>query len=187
MGVLSDGKTQLNLLFESEDEAFESKVASHPIQNGQPVTDHTQIESQIWSMSGWIFGDNQQQVDVKFGRLISWQQEGTLLTWNGAIHHDNMIIQSMNKTYDDGGKKNAVKISITLQWVSIVSTSFVAATNTGFQQSSPPANPGVWITVRGGNTYWGWWQQYGTPIQTLRNWNHWPDRFIPIGARARVK
>jgi LysM repeat protein len=187
MGVLSDGKTQIQISFESEDEAFDNQVASHPVQNGQPMTDHVQQQSQIWQMDGKIYGTNQQEIDNKFGTLIGWSQNGVLLSYNGAVHIGSIVIQAMNKTYDEGGFKNAVKLSMTLQEVRVVSTSFVAVTNTGFKQSSPPANPGVWVTVVGGNTYWGWWRQYGTAIQTLRDWNHWPDRFIPIGARARVR
>ncbi|MFP7481249.1 LysM peptidoglycan-binding domain-containing protein [Weissella paramesenteroides] len=65
-------------------------------------------------------------------------------------------------------------------------TSLQVAQASGKKQAKAPSS-GVYVTVRPGNTYWGWWVKYGTPIQTLRNWNHWPDRRIPIGARARVK
>lgn len=187
MGVLSDGKTKLDLFIENEQETITNKVAQYPVQRGQPIIDHTQRENKSWQFEGKIFGNNQHDIDTKFSKLLDWQYQGTLLTYNGAIHHSNLIIQELSKTYDDGGFRNAIKINITLQNISIVSSSFVKATHVGAKAPTKPAVPGVWVTVRAGNTYWGWWMQYGTAIQTLRNWNHWPDRNIPIGARARVK
>ena len=99
-----------------------------------------------------------------------------------------MILTNITKTYDEGGFKNAIKVVLEFKEAHIVSTSFVKVQHVGpVKPTPPPSPPQIWVTVRPGNTYWGWWRQYGTPIQTLRNWNHWPDRFIPVGARARVK
>ena len=118
---------------------------------------------------------------------MSWQHDGALLVYTGAIRRSSMLITNLHRTEDDGGFVNAIKFSMELTHVEIVKSSFVKAVNVGPKKPSPPANPGVWVTVRPGNTYWGWMMQYGTSIQQLRNWNHWPDRRIPIGVRARVK
>lgn len=187
MGILSDGKTKLEFSAESEEETIKNNVAQHPVQRGQPIADHTQRESKDWQFSGKLYAANQHEIDVKYQKLLDWQYNGTLLTYNGAIHHNNIIIEELNKTYEDGGFKNALKITLSLKNVNLVSTSFVKATHVGPKTPSKPASPGVYVTVRGGDTYWGWWVKYGTAIQTLRNWNHWPDRRIPIGVRARVK
>lgn len=187
MGVFSDGKTKVTISVSSENETVKNNVAQYPIQRGQPIIDHTQRESKDWQFDGKIIAANHNQIDAIYSKLLDWQYNGTLLTYNGAIHHDSIIIEELNKTYDDGGFTNAIKVSLTLKNVVLVNTSFVKATHVGPKTPSKPATPGVWVTVRAGNTYWGWWQAYGTAIQTLRDWNHWPDRRIPIGARARVK
>lgn len=187
MGVLSDGKTKLDAFVTTEEETISNKVAQYPVQRGNPLIDHTQRESKSWNFEGKIFGANRAEIDAKWNTLLTWQQNGALLTYTGAIYHTDILIQDLTKTYDDGGFTNAVKFNGTLQYVSMVSSSFVKATNTGFTKPTPPATPGVWITVKAGNTYWGWWQKYGTSINQLRAWNKWPDRRIPIGARARVK
>lgn len=187
MGVLSSGNTKLNLFIKNETETIKNKIAQYPVQRGQPLVDHTQRESKAWTFEGLLFGRNQSDIDAKFNQLLTWQQQGTLLTYNGAIHHGDLLITDLEKVYDEGGYRNAIKISISLLHVRVVSSSFVKAVHVGPKAPTKPVPPGVWVTVRAGNTYWGWWMQYGTPIQTLRNWNHWPDRQIPIGVRARVK
>lgn len=186
MGVLTDGKTKLNLTIDSEQESVKNTVAQHPVQRGDPMVDHTQRESKEWDFEGKIISSNQQAIDVIYSKLLDWQFNGTLLTYTGAIRSGNLIITDLNKTYDDGGFKDAVKISVSLLAVSTPTSSFVKAVHVGAVKPSGSSS-GVYVTVRAGNTYWGWWQQYGTAIQTLRNWNKWPDRRIPIGARARVK
>ncbi|KRK40793.1 LysM peptidoglycan-binding domain-containing protein [Loigolactobacillus bifermentans] len=186
MGVLSDGKTKLELFVESEHEMIDNIIAQHPVQRGQPMIDHTQRESKTWDFEGKIMAGNQHLVDNKFTQLLTWQEQGVILSYNGAIHHPNLIISHLEKTYDEGGYSNAVKFSISLTNIRIANTSFVKAKHVGAKAPTKPKSPGKYVTVVAGNTYWGWWQKYGTPIQTLRNWNKWPDRRIPIGVKARV-
>lgn len=185
MAVLKKDKVGITLFVESEEEEITNKVAQYPVQSGNNITDHTQRESLTWSFEGKIFGKNMAEVDRKYGQLVSWQHDGALLVYTGAIRRSSMLITNLHRTQDEGGFSNAVKFDMELTHVEIAKSSFVKAVNVGPKKPATP--PGVWVTVRPGNTYWGWMMQYGTPIQTLRNWNHWPDRRIPIGVRARVK
>jgi LysM repeat protein len=185
MGTLKAGKKKVEIFAESENENISNKVAQYPVQNGQPVVDHTQRESKTWEFTGKIFGKNQSDIDKKYQQLISWQYHGDLLTYRGAIKHSNIIIETLEKTYEDGGMKNALTVTINLRHVRKVKSSF--------KKKQKPATPpkkkkkGTYVTVKAGNTYWGWMMKYGTSINQLRKWNKWPDRRIPIGARARVK
>lgn len=185
MGTFKSGKTKIQVSIENETETIKNLVSQYPVQRGTPVADHTQRESKTWSFDGKLYGKNQHDIDVKFSKLLDWQFKGTILSYNGAIRHKNIIIEEMTKTYDDCGFKNAIKINFTLRNIRIVKTSFVKKKHVG--PKPPKKTKGVYVTVRPGDTYWGWWVKYGTSIQTLRNWNHWPDRVIPIGRRARVK
>lgn len=187
MGVLKAGKVSIKISAETEDEDLALKVSQYPVQSGNAITDHVQQESETWSLEGKIYGKNTADVDKKYQQLLNWSNSGTLLRYDGAIHHGNMMITSLHKTYDSGGFTNAIKFNMELQYVAVVKTSFTKAKHVGPKKPKPAKSKGTYVTVRAGNTYWGWWVKYGTPIQTLRNWNHWPDRRIPIGARARVK
>ncbi len=187
MAKLTDSKGKTVVLsVETENEQVENTVSTHPIENGSPITDHSQMESKTFEFSGKIIGKSQAEVDDKYMQLLNWSQGSTLLQFRGAIRHNGMLISHLEKTYDDGGFQNAVKFNISLTAVYTVNVYWAKAKNSGKKQAKAPSS-GVYVTVRPGNTYWGWWVKYGTPIQTLRNWNHWPDRRIPIGARARVK
>ena len=187
MATLKKGNVGVEIFSESEEEEITNKVAQYPVQSGNNITDHTQRESLTWTFEGKIFGKNKAEIDRKYGQLVNWQHDGSLLTYTGAIRRSSMLITNLHRTEDEGGFANAIKFSMELTHVEVVKSSFVKAVNVGPKKPSPPANPGVWVTVRPGNTYWGWMIQYGTSIQQLRNWNHWPDRRIPIGVRARVK
>ena len=187
MATLKKGNVGVEIFSESEEEEITNKVAQYPVQSGNNITDHTQRESLTWTFEGKIFGKNKAEIDRKYGQLVNWQHDGSLLTYTGAIRRSSMLITNLHRTEDEGGFANAIKFSMELTHVEVVKSSFVKAVNVGPKKPSPTANPGVWVTVRPGNTYWGWMMQYGTSIQQLRNWNHWPDRRIPIGVRARVK
>lgn len=187
MAVLTDGKHKITVSFETEEEAIKNQVAQHPVQRGQPIVDHTQRESKSWQMSGKLYGKNLHEVDTQYKQLLDWQYNGTLLTIKSAIRDSNTIIESLNKNYDDGGFTNAVRITIGFTKVAIVTSSFTKAKHTGNKTPTKPKVTGTWVTVKAGNTYWGWMMKYGTSISQLRKWNKWPDRRIPIGARARVK
>lgn len=191
MGVLSDGKKKLKLFIKTEEETATQNVAKYPVQRGQPIIDHTQADSKTWNFEGWIQGKDQKTIDATYQQLLSWQFYGNLLTWNGAVHHPNMIISELHKSYDNGGMKNALAITISLTWVNLVKSSKSTA-----KKSQGPKSPvkkksapkkGTYMTVRAGNTYWAWSQKYGVSVAQLRKWNKWPDRKIPVGAKVRVK
>lgn len=117
---------------------------------------------------------------------MTWNERGTLVRFQGMIYKGGLMISDLKKSYS--GATNAIDVELTLTEVRTVSTSYTGTRHVG--PVAPKATRkarAVYVTVRPGNTYWGWWRQYGTPIQTLRNWNHWPDRHIPVGAKARVK
>ncbi len=185
MGKLTDGKKTIEIFAESEKESITNKVAQYSIPSGDAIIDHTQRESIEWEMAGLIFGKDHNDINNKWLQLITWQFAGNVLFWHGAIYKGDLILENITKDYDEGGFKNAIKVSIKFKEAKTVQSSFVRVQHVG--PITPPSPPGLWVTVVAGNTYWGWWKQYGTPIQTLRNWNKWPDRRIPIGARARVK
>lgn len=185
MAQLTDGAKTIDITAESEEEVITNKVAQYSIQSGDAIIDHTQRETIEWTMTGLIYGRDHNEINNKWLQLITWQYAGTVLFWKGAIYKGSLILENITKTYDEGGFKNAIKVSIKFKEAKTVESSFVKVQHVG--PITPPSPSGLWVTVVRGNTYWGWWRQYGTPIQTLRDWNKWPDRRIPIGARARVK
>lgn len=169
----------------TEEETVTPSITQHPVENGSPLSDHTQRTSKGISIQGFLFG-NSSSNDYK--KLMSWQDGGVLLTYRGRIYHGSLLLNGLTKQY--GNYSNGFAINFQLLVIQKATTSWKKKVqNKGKQQIKQPAKKpaAVYVTVKPGNTYWGWWKRYGTPIQTLRNWNKWPDRFIPIGKRARVK
>jgi LysM repeat protein len=187
MARLSDSNGHsVNVFSLSEHEEINIDVSTHPVEDGSPITDHSQMQSKNFTFSGWITGNDQSDIDAKYQQLLDWSTGGTIVSYHGAIRqYQKLLISNLSKDYDDGGYQNAIKFSIELTRVRTVKVTWNKNVNAGKKQATPPA--GVYVTVVAGNTYWGWWVQYGTSIDQLRAWNGWPDRFIPIGARARVK
>ncbi len=181
-----NGKT-ISITVLSEKEQLDNNVSTHPVENGSPITDHAQMESKTFTFDGLLIGKNQSDVDSLYAQLLAWFHSHELLQFRGAIRHNDMIISHLEKTYEEGGYRNAVGFNIELTAVYKVTLDWVKATNSGKKQATPPVAPGVYVTVVAGDTYWGWWVKYGTSIDQLRAWNKWNDYLIPIGARARVK
>lgn len=188
MAKLTDGKKTVVVVALSENEELNANVADHPIETGVPITDHSQLQSKTLSLSGWLKGDNQSKIDGYYSTLQSWITSGTRVSWQGAARNKNFVMTRLSKTYDDGGFKNAIKIELDLKVVWTAKSSFTKNTYSGKKQVvTPPKPAAVYYTVQPGATYWWMSQKWGTSIPQLRSWNKWPDRFIPIGVRARVK
>ncbi|MGV0167214.1 phage baseplate protein [Furfurilactobacillus sp. WILCCON 0119] len=180
----AEGKTIEVFPQDEGKEEVAMNVAQYPVENGAPMANHVQEDHKQLDFSGLVVGDNLTEADAKYIQLMYWAQAGTLVDIHGVWTVYNCLISNVTKTRKDG-QQNALGFSISLIEVRLPKSSWTKRQNLGVQPAAQ--GPGTYVTVQPGNTYWGWWCQYGTAIQTLRDWNHWPDRIIPIGARARVK
>lgn len=184
MATLTNGKVSVKIFSVTEGENVEANVTQYPIESGSPLSDHSQRASKGISIEGFLFGSS---ATNDYKTLLGWQDSGAELTYKGRIYHTKLLLGSLSKSY--GPYKNGFSISFQLIAIQKATTPWKKKTTKGKTQVKPPAKKpaAVYVTVKPGNTYWGWWKQYGTSIATLRSWNKWPDRFIPIGKRARVK
>lgn len=183
MAVLTDGKKSITIISITESENIDANVTQYPVENGSPLSDHSQRTGKGISISGMILDPG---ASDKYKTLIAWQDKGVMLTYKGAIYHGSLLLSGLSKSHEK--YKNGFAVTISLTVIQKATTSWKKkVVKKGKQQVTGKKTAAVYVTVKPGNTYWGWWQKYGTPIQTLRNWNKWPDRFIPIGKRARVK
>jgi len=166
-----------------EDETVNVNITSNPVESGAPITDHVQQQNRTLRISGYLLGN---LAESRFRQLERISRSGTITSYRGRIQLSDVLISSISRGYQD--IRNGMEINITLTTVRRARTSWVRrTTSTGKQQPTPSRTTTKHVTVRAGNTYWGWSQKYGSTIAQLRSWNGWPDRFIPIGARARVR
>ena len=185
MGYFFNDSHKIHFHSVTEEENVSAKVAQYSIQNGNNVADHAFRDAKTLEFDGYLFGNDLSDCDRQYQQFLNWQRSGSLLHYYGATYNNNLLITNLEKNYTDGGFRNAIKVKINVTRVDITKTFFY---KTPYKPvSPPPKDNAVYVTVKWGNTYWGWWKQYGTPINTLRAWNKYPDRRIPCGVRVRVK
>lgn len=214
-GVLKHKNKKIVVHATSESEDSTNTVSSYPIQGGNAMVDHTQRDKRTWEISGKLIAtatkakykkvgkhkklvrkgkSAQAKLRKTYAQLVTWQTHGYLLRYDGAIHESNVIITELTKTFDEGGMKNAVKFSMTLQKVYVPgkkgSKKHHKRKHKGVKKAhrkKSKSSSKRYVTVKPGNTYSYFSLKYGSSISQLRKWNKWPDRRIPIGKRCRVK
>lgn len=172
-----------------ETEATTTEVAQYPIEDGSNISDHVKTGQVTYPITGKIF-DPEPLIGLDkhnfYNKLKKWQDKGTPVLWGGVMYVGRGLIT--NLTYTEGQYKNCIDVSFTLIPLKTAYLHWRKKESGGKKQPQQPSKQNeTYVTVKAGNTYWGWWRKYGTPIDKLREWNKWPDRQIPIGARARVK
>ncbi|WP_026678218.1 LysM peptidoglycan-binding domain-containing protein [Fictibacillus gelatini] len=186
---------KINLLITDESIGNSVDATSYPVEKGEPFTDHVQQNAQTISLNGYILGSDYR---TRLQYLRDSMRKGEILSYTGRTIAQNVIILSIddNRTAETA---NGSAVSIKLQFVRLVKTPWKKAPKKQKPQRKPKSNSGkkkptpkkktsaVYHKTRSGDTYWGLSKKYGTPISTLRKYNKYPDRRIPIGVKLRVK
>lgn len=183
--VIGSDKDEVEIYGDQENQQIEMDIAQYPVEEGGNLVDNARFNSNEINISGYVSGKDLAEANKNATKIYDWQKDVQIIHVRNGVTDWSYLVRSFNKRFEDG-RQNAVYIDVTIVKIRKPVGSFAGMKNSGKKQASAaPAQ--TWVTVVGGNTYWGWSMRYGTSIQQLRNWNHWPDRFIPIGARARVK
>lgn len=174
----------------TETESNTVTTTSYPVEKGFAITDSIQLQPQTFSISGRIVRKTQKEADAVKTSIKNLQKKGKLVKYIGRINASDVLITSFSPSYD-GSIANGFNMSLELQQIRIAKTPYVkkkTKKKVSGKKSVKKKNSGpVYHKVKKGDTYWGCWKKYGTPIATLRKWNKYPDRRIPIGVKLRVK
>ena len=143
---------------ENEDIVNAVESSSHPVESGEPITDHVQKQPVELSISGKIVNHGSVKAADIVSKIEGLQESGSLITYVGRNTLSNMLIQSFSKTYvhtNWGG----CDFSMTLKEVRTAKTAYVATTkagvtNTGTQQVKKSTQTKVYHTVKKGDTIW---------------------------------
>lgn len=188
----------VRLFIEKESGKHKVEATEYPVEKGEPYTDHVAKRPSEFTITGYILSDNWQ---TSLNKLLNIMNTGKIVKYVGKTAAYNVIILDISEDHDQN-VKNGMAISITLRKIRITKTSWVKAppkqkparklvTTSGKKKPvskiQKPANQPKYHVIKKGDTYWGLSRKYGTSITQLRAWNKWPDRAIPIGAKARVK
>ncbi|MFC2948530.1 LysM peptidoglycan-binding domain-containing protein [Virgibacillus sediminis] len=173
----------------SEDYDHGGKVTSHKTESGIDLTDHTESDPQVVSLSGILTRPTQERVQTLINKLLDWKENGTKLQYEGRQIVPNVLIESLSYNADKN-IANGFNFSMTLKKVRFGETSYTPqtkpVTNSGQKQTKNKNEEAVYHVVKRGDTYWGQARKYGTTVKQLEEWNPWPARGIPIGVKMRV-
>lgn len=172
------------IIADQENQQTEMDIAQYPVEEGSNLVDNAKFASNEINITGVVVGKDLNEANAKATKIYDWQKTAQLIHVSPGIIDWSYLVKSYNKKFEDS-TANSVTIDVTIIKVRKPVGSFNGMKNSGVKQPSAPA--ATYVTVVSGDTYWGWSMRYGTSIQQLRDWNHWADRFIPIGVRARVK
>lgn len=166
-------------------------VTSYPTEKGLPITDSVQRQPKTFTITGKILGKTDVEAMNIYNALEKLQNAGTVVTYVGRTTAKNVVITSMQPTFDST-IGNGMGITIELQEIRIANSPYVVnkttTTTAGKKQVvSQKASTPVYHVVKKGDTYWALSKKYGTSISQLRAWNKYPDRKIPVGVKLRVK
>lgn len=123
------------------------KTTDHPLETGEAVTDHVQLDPLTIGITGIIVGSD---ASVRMKRLEEYQKKGTLLTYVNRISAVGVIILNFDSTHGkDVG--NGFTFSMTLKRMKVsqatpikemslpVRTQVKEVTNKGVQQTQTAA------------------------------------------------
>lgn len=144
----------------SEDVSTSIESSSHPVEKGEPITDHVQKQPIELSISGKIVNQGKVKAADIVKKIEGLQKSGSLITYVGRNTISNLLIQDFQKSYVNtnwGG----CDFSMTLKEVRIAKTAYVAkttnkkATNTGTQQvKKSTTQKKVYHKVKKGDCVW---------------------------------
>lgn len=165
-------------------------VTSYPVEKGFPITDSVERKPKTLSVSGYILGKRAKDADTIAAAIEKLQNKGKLVSYVGRMKVSDVIITKFDRDYS-ADIANGFSCSFDLQEIRIAKTPYVKKKTkkkvSGKKTVKKKKSTKVYHKVKPGDTYWGMWKKYGTPINTLRKWNKYPDRRIPIGVKLRVK
>lgn len=171
----------------AEDRTISNSVSAYPVEKGYPVGANAKQDSNEFVIDGQIICKTAGQANAIFKKLETWANRGDLVKFQGAQKLSNLVIAELTRHHQEF-KLNTIEFTMTVQKISIAKP-YKRTKKKGKKQkkAGKKKKTGTFVTVKAGNTYWGWMTKYGTSLKQLRAWNKWPDRKIPIGKRARVK
>lgn len=190
----------------TESETSTSDMTTNSIAPGQYINHFVQNQPTQRQIDGKLGGSATSKVSglkKQYNMLRRWGRNGTEV----ELHHgqrgsNSAVLTSTGLTFD-APRDNALPVSVSLEDVKWATSEVKKSSKkkttvkqaAGSGQKSPTkgtrkaAKPksGKYITIKKGDTYWGYHNSFGTSIAKLRSWNGFPDKKLPIGKKVRVK
>lgn len=187
----------VEIFTEDEDEGHSVDATSHPVEKGEPFTDHIKKKPSEFSISGLILSDDWESDKDK---LISMMNNGEIVKYVGKMTAFSVVILDVRLKHN-WEVSNGASLTISLRRVRITTTPWQKSPPKAKTDQKPPTSGGakkpipakpnppkeIYHVTKKNDTYWGLSGKYGSSISQLRSWNSYEDTKIPIGIKLRVK
>ncbi|WP_461243679.1 LysM peptidoglycan-binding domain-containing protein [Secundilactobacillus muriivasis] len=190
----------------SESETTTTDITTNALSPGQYVNHYTQTTPPQRQFDGKLGGSSISEVaglKKQLDMLKRWAANGTEVEQHHGQRSTNSATITSVAANFDAPRDNAVPISLALQdvkWASSDVKKSSGSTTTkkkpndtgeksttkGDRKTTKP-KAGSYLTIKKGDTYWGYHLKFGTSIAKLRSWNGFPDTKLPVGKKIRVK
>jgi len=189
---------------ETETASGSTEITTSAIFTGQYINHYTQSQPVTHTIDGKLGGSSNSEISglkKQLETLMRWCRDGIEVELHSQQGTNSGVITSVSPNYDEP-LENAIKLSVTVQEINWANTK-PKKTTKGKTSKSPKnktdkptksgsrktvkPKAGKYITIKSGDTYWGYHNKYGTSISKLRSWNGFSDTKLPIGKKCRVK
>lgn len=190
----------------SESETTTTDITTNALSPGQYINHYTQNQPTQRQFEGKLGGTSTSKISglkKQFDMLKRWATNGTEVEQHHGQRSTNSAVLTSVAANFDVPRDNAVPVSIALQDVKWASSEVKKSskakktkkkpnntgeksTTKGDRKTTKP-KAGSYVTIKKGDTYWGYHLKFGTPVAKLRSWNGFPYTKLPVGKKIRVK
>lgn len=177
---------------ETESEDTSSNVSTYQIDKGAPVSNYARVASKTVSLAGIITGENRADAEAKFYKLRVWHSRHYELTYKGNIYYKHLLISDIQKSHKDKIDNLDVVITFTFAYQAEITTKNGKSSKKKSSKSKKTVSHSrtksyTSITIKPGDTLWGYSQKYGKSVAWLQKVNHIKGTTIYAGKKIRVK
>lgn len=173
----------------TESESNTSNITSWAVDKGAPRSSYARFASKTISINGLISDSDTGDAHSKWVKLRGWHSNHTELTFKGDIYYKHLIMSELSRQFT--GFQNTMQVSITFTFVRDAEitiskrkkSSKSSKTLAGTRHKLYTA-----ITIKRGDTLWGFSKKYGKSVKWLAQVNHIKNpNLIYAGRKIRVR
>lgn len=177
---------------DSESEDMTANITNWPVDEGAPRADYARVASKTVTVGGIITGRDRSEANAKYDKLKSWMNHHKQLTYKGDIYYKHLMISDLQQSFTD--LRDNLKVSITFTFVYWAQVTTSTGNNSKKKSSkSSKRTEGhrskkyVAVTVKHGDTLYGFSKKYHKSVKWLQKVNHIKDPSkLKVGTKVDV-
>ncbi|QHJ77112.1 MAG: hypothetical protein [Bacteriophage sp.] len=178
---------------ESETEDTSSNITTYEVDEGAPRKNYARVASKTVTVSGIITGETRAEADAKVYQLRVWHSRHYELTYKGNIFYKHLLLSDVSISHKDKVDNIDISLTFTFAYTAEVTTESSKKSAKKKKSKSTKTTSGnrsstyTTVTIKAGDTLWGFSQKYGKSVAWLQKVNHIKGTTIYAGNKIRVR